>query len=63
MPASEVMDKWKKGDLHSGGPDGPVIKSRKQAIAVMLSEKRKEEANGGKYPERRGFGLAKAAGE
>ena len=28
------------------------VKSRAQAVAIMLSEKRKEQANGGKYPER-----------
>lgn len=51
MPSSEVMGKMKRGTLHSGGPGGPVVKNRKQAIAIMLSEKRKEDANGGKYPE------------
>lgn len=51
MPSSEVMGKWKAGELHSGGPRGPVIKSQKQAVAVMLSEKRKEQKHGGKYPE------------
>ncbi len=61
MPSSEVMGKWKRGELHSGGPGGPKVKSQKQAVAIMLSEKRKEEANGGKYPER--VGLAKAPGE
>lgn len=61
MPSSEVMDKWKHGKLRSGGPGGPVVKSQKQAVAIMLSEKRKEDANGGKYPEK--VGLAKAPGE
>ena len=61
MPASEVMGKFKKGKLHSGGPDGPQVKSHKQAVAIMLSEKRKEDANGGVYPEK--VGLAKARGE
>lgn len=61
MPSSEVMHKWKTGKLHSGGPDGPPVKSQKQAVAIMLSEKRKEDANGGKYPEK--SVLAKAPGE
>jgi hypothetical protein len=46
------MHKFASGRLHSGGPSGPPVKSRSQAIAIMLSEKRKEKANGGKYPER-----------
>jgi hypothetical protein len=51
MPSSEVMGKFKRGQLHSGSKSGKVVKSRKQAIAIMLSEKRAEKANGGKYPE------------
>ena len=53
MPASKVMHKYKHGQLHSGSKTGPKVKSRKQAVAIMLSEKRKEEAHGGKYPEKR----------
>jgi hypothetical protein len=41
MPYTEVMHKWKHGNLHSGSKHGPVVKDRKQAIAIMLSEKRK----------------------
>jgi hypothetical protein len=33
----KVMREFKKGELHSG-KGGPVVKSRKQAIAVALSE-------------------------
>jgi len=33
--------------LHSGGPSGPAVTNLKQAVAIMLSEKRKEKANGG----------------
>lgn len=40
MPFDNVMSKWKKGMLHSGSKKGPVVKSRKQAIAIMLSEKK-----------------------
>ena len=50
MPSSEVMPKWKAGKLHSGSKTGPKVKSQKQAVAIMLSEKRAEKANGGKYP-------------
>ncbi len=42
MPSSQVMHEYKKGRLHSGSKRGPKVKSRKQAIAIMLSEKRKE---------------------
>lgn len=45
MPWDEVMHKFKHGSLKSGGSGKPV-KSRKQAIAIMMSEKR--EAAGGK---------------
>lgn len=41
MPWQEVMHKWKKGELHSGSKKGKKVTSRKQAIAIMLSEKRK----------------------
>lgn len=52
MPSSAVLHKWKAGELHSGGPGGPVVKDQKQALAIMFSERRKEAANGGSYPER-----------
>ena len=62
MPSTEVMHKWKHGRLHSGSKHGPVVHSQKQAVAIMLSEKRKEQANGGTYPERKmGIGKAKKA--
>ena len=41
MPYQEVMSKFKAGKLHSGSKKGPRVKSRKQAIAIMMSEKRK----------------------
>jgi Family of unknown function (DUF6496) len=41
MPWSQVMHKWKAGKLHSGSKKGPTVQSREQAIAIMLSEKRK----------------------
>lgn len=34
---SKVMREFKAGTLHSG-KGGPVVKSRKQAIAISLSE-------------------------
>jgi hypothetical protein len=33
----KVMSEYKAGSLHSG-KGGPVVKSRKQAIAIALSE-------------------------
>jgi ribosomal protein L21E len=44
---SKVMREFKKGELHSG-KKGPVVKSRKQAIAIALSEAGKSKmAKGG----------------
>jgi uncharacterized protein DUF6496 len=41
MPFDQVMHKFSEGKLHSGSKHGPKVKNRKQAIAIMLSEKRK----------------------
>lgn len=37
----KVMEEYKEGKLHSGSKKGPKVKSRKQAIAIALSEARK----------------------
>lgn len=37
----KVMGEYKSGELHSGSSKGPVVKSRKQAIAIAMSEGRK----------------------
>ena len=55
MPSSAVFAKFKQGKLHSGGPGGPRVTNPKQATAIMLSERRKEDANGGVYPEAHPF--------
>jgi ribosomal protein L21E len=34
---SKVMREYKAGDLHSG-KGGPVVKSKKQAVAIALSQ-------------------------
>lgn len=34
----KVMDEWQSGELHSGSESGPLVTSRKQAIAIGLSE-------------------------
>ena len=51
---AKVMGEFKAGTLRSGGPNGPVVKDRKQAIAIALSEAReagqepKQMARGGR---------------
>ena len=35
---AKVMREYKKGKLHSGSKKGPKVKSRKQAIAIAMSE-------------------------
>ena len=37
----KVMHEFKTGALHSGSKKGPVVKSRKQAVAIALSEQKK----------------------
>jgi hypothetical protein len=37
----KVMGEFKRSKLHSGSKKGPKVKSRKQAIAIALSEARK----------------------
>lgn len=34
----KVMREYGAGKLHSGSKKGPVVKSRKQAIAIAMSE-------------------------
>ena len=38
MKMGKVMHEYKAGELHSGSKSGPVVKSRKQAIAIAMSE-------------------------
>jgi hypothetical protein len=54
MPYDEVMHKFKEGELHSGSKTGPKVGNRKQAIAIMLSEKRA--AKDGKSEYKKGKG-------
>lgn len=37
----KVMGEFKRGTLHSGSKNGPKVKSRKQAVAIALSEQRR----------------------
>ena len=34
----KVMGEYKRGTLHSGSKKGPKVTSRKQAIAIAMSE-------------------------
>ena len=47
---AKVMHEYKAGQLHSGSKTGPMVTSRKQAIAIGLSEARKA---GEKVPRKR----------
>ena len=38
--AEKVMYEFKEGELRSGSKEGPLVKSRKQAIAIALSQAR-----------------------
>jgi hypothetical protein len=38
---SKVMGEYGKGKLRSGSKKGPVVKNRKQAVAIALNEARK----------------------
>ena len=58
MPWDAVMGKWRAGALKSGGSGKPV-KSQKQAVAIMLSEKRA--AEGGKTEYKAKGALRRAA--
>ncbi len=56
MPYTEVMHKWGKATLRSGS--GGKVKSQKQAVAIMLSEKRKAKAGKKEYQPRGGMKLS-----
>jgi Family of unknown function (DUF6496) len=38
----KVMHEFKEGELHSGSKKGPKVKSRKQALAIAISESKKK---------------------
>lgn len=46
----KVMKEFKENKLHTGSKKGPKVKSRKQAIAIALSQARK---SGAKVPKKR----------
>lgn len=41
MKVKKVMHEWKEDKLHSGSKKGPLVKNKKQAVAIALSEARK----------------------
>ena len=46
----KVMHEFKAGKLHSGSKKGPLVKSKKQSVAIALSEARK---SGAKIPKKK----------
>ena len=45
---AKVMREFKGGKLHSGSKKGPVVKSRKQAVAIAMSEAKMSKKKMGK---------------
>jgi hypothetical protein len=45
MPAKEIMAKFRKGSLHSGSSNGPIVTNPHQARAIEISYARKEGAD------------------
>lgn len=39
---AQTMHEYKHGTLHSGSKSGPKVKSRKQAVAIAMSQARKK---------------------
>jgi hypothetical protein len=40
----KTMHEFKEGTLHSGSKHGPKVTDRKQAVAIALSQQRRENA-------------------
>lgn len=38
----KVMEEYKEGELHSGSDKGPLVNTRRQAVAIALSEARRK---------------------
>lgn len=38
----KVLEEYKRGELHSGSKNGPVVTNRKQALAIALAEARRK---------------------
>jgi hypothetical protein len=37
----KVMHEFKMGKLHTGSKKGPIVKNRKQAVAIALNQSRR----------------------
>ncbi len=55
-PVGSEMRKFKAGALHSGSPRGPIVRNRRQAIAIGLSEERRLKGDRSSGGRKRGFG-------
>lgn len=56
MPGiKNTLHEFKEGQLHSGSKTGPVVKNRKQAIAIALSEERARHPHTGRFVPRSSF--------
>ena len=51
----KVMHEYKTGTLHSGGKSGPIVKSRKQAVAIAMSEAKMPKKPAKKTGAKRGY--------
>lgn len=51
----KVMGEYGRGELHSGSKKGPKVKSRKQAIAIAMSEAGKSKSKRNKRVEEGAF--------
>jgi hypothetical protein len=49
MPFDQVMKKFKEGKLKMGSKHGKPVKDKKQALAIMLSEKSKAKEGKSEY--------------
>lgn len=58
MPFDQVMHKFKNNELHSGSKKGPKVKDRKQAIAIMMSEKKKAGEGNTEYKSKKKKGIS-----
>jgi hypothetical protein len=45
---AKVMKEYAQGDLHSGSKEGPTVTSKKQAVAIALSEAGQSKKKAGK---------------
>lgn len=44
----KTMREFKKGTLHSGSNKGPIVRSKKQALAIALNSQRRTSKKRGK---------------